>query len=85
MKKIIKQLLGLASIAGVVAGAVYLFKKKSDADDEDFDDDFDDEDFDLDNDLKSVSDREYVSLNTGAQAAETAKETVNYFFFGARG
>ena len=60
MKKVIKQLLGLAAIAGAVAGAVYLFKKKSDEEGDEFDDDFDDEDFDLDNDLKSVSDREYV-------------------------
>lgn len=77
MKKVIKQLLGLAAIAGAVAGAVYLFKKKSDEEGDEFDDDFDDEDFDLDNDLKSVSDREYVSLNTGAQAAaETVEEKV---------
>ena len=69
MKKIFKHLLGLASIASVVAGTVYYFKKRNDIDDDEFDEDFDDEDFDLDNDLKSVSDREYVSLHTGAQAA----------------
>lgn len=59
-----KKLLGLAAIGGVVAGLVYYFKNNDSCDVEDeFYDDLEDEDFDLDNDLKPVTDREYVPLN----------------------
>lgn len=58
-----KKLLGLAAIGGVVAGLIYYFKSNDSCDMEDeFYDDLEDEDFDLDNDLKPVSDREYVPL-----------------------
>lgn len=61
MSKFLKKILGVAAIGTAVAGAIYYFKKNQ-VSDEDFEDEFEDEDFDLDNDLKPVTDREYVSL-----------------------
>lgn len=61
MSKFFKKILGVAAIGTAVAGAIYYFKKNQESD-EDFEDEFEDEDFDLDNDLKPVTDREYVSL-----------------------
>lgn len=67
-----KKLLGLAAIGTAIAGLVYYFKKHSICDEEEeFEDDFEDEDFDLDNDLKPVTDREYVPLNSAAKTNET--------------
>lgn len=64
MSKWIKRILGLAAVGSAAAGlAYYLKKSSSDETDEDMDD-FEDEDFDLDHDLKPVTDREYVPLNT---------------------
>lgn len=74
-----KKLLGLAAIGGAIAGIIYYLKKNEKTEDDDFDMDFEDEDFDLDEDLKPVTDREYVSLTPAAEAdAETdeAPETV---------
>ena len=71
MAKWLKKLLGLAAIGGAIAGLVYYFKKVNICDDDDdFVDDFEDEDFDLDNDLKPVSDREYVPLNAAAKSED---------------
>ena len=65
MSKWLKRLLGLTALASAVAGAIYVFKKFDESDDE-LDDVFEDEDFDLDDDLKPVSDREYVALTPNA-------------------
>lgn len=75
MSKWVKRLLGLTAVAGVVAGVVYFFKK-SDSKDEDLTDVFEDEDFDLDDDLKPVSDREYVPLtpNTSSDKSDDTLE-----------
>lgn len=71
MKNIGKKLLGLAAIGGVIAGVVYYFKK-NDTTENDLEDDFENEDFDLDEDLKPVSDREYVSLTPSSEEAEVS-------------
>lgn len=70
-----KKILGLAVIGSAAAGLVYYFKKKEASEDEAFADDFEDLDFDLDNDLKPVSDREYVPLTPAAKEADTEAET----------
>ena len=59
-----KKILGLVAVGTAAAGALYYLKKKDMEDPDQFEDDFEDEDFDLDNDLKPVTDREYVPLNT---------------------
>ncbi len=74
MSKLFKKILGVAAIGTAVAGAVYYFKKNQETD-EDFEDEFEDEDFDLDNDLKPVTDREYVSLTP---KSNEAKDTEAY-------
>ncbi len=70
MKKWVRGLMGLAAAGGAIAGLIYYFKKQDSCEDEEFDDEFEDEDFDLDSDLKPVSDREYVSLNTSGKGEE---------------
>lgn len=75
MSKWTKRLLSLAAIGGAVAGLVYLLKKSDSCDEEDYMDDFEDEDFDLDNDLKPVTDREYVPLNTASKSEEDSEGT----------
>lgn len=70
-----KKILSLAVIGSAAAGLVYYFKKKEASEDEAFADDFEDLDFDLDNDLKPVSDREYVPLTPAAKEADTKVET----------
>ena len=62
-----KKILSLAVIGSAAAGLVYYFKKKEASEDEAFADDFEDLDFGLDNDLKPVSDREYVPLTPAAK------------------
>lgn len=72
MEKWIKRLIGLTAVIGAVAGLVYYLKNRCSCDGEDeLVDDFEDEDFDLDNDLKPVSDREYVPLTPSKPDAET--------------
>lgn len=73
MSKWLKRLLGLAAVGSTIAGFIYYFKKISKDTSEDSTDDFEDEDFDLDNDLKPVTDREYVPLG-GTQKEEANKE-----------
>ncbi len=77
MSKWLKRLLGLAAIASTIAGFIYYFKKNSKDTLEDDADDFEDEDFDLDNDLKPVTDREYVPLGgTPKEENDTSEETI---------
>lgn len=72
MSKWIKRILGLAAVGSAAAGlAYYLKKSSSDETDEDMDD-FEDEDFDLDHDLKPVTDREYVPLNTAPKDSDSS-------------
>lgn len=73
MAKLLKKILGAAAVGTAAAGALYYWKK-SKVDTDEFEDDFEDEDFDLDDDLKSVSDREYVSLNSAPKNEEKTEE-----------
>ena len=59
MKKFFKSIVGLASVAAVVAGAYYFTKKWMDEKDEELEDDFDDLDF---GDEEDEASREYVTL-----------------------
>lgn len=73
MSKWSKRLLSLAAIGGAAAGLAYYLKKSDSCSEDDFVDETEDEDFDLDNDLKPVSDREYVPLNTVSKVEDTAQ------------
>ncbi len=72
MSKLGKRLLGLAVIGGAIAGLAYYLKKSGADYGDDFEDDFEDDDFNLDHDLKSASERGYVSLNTQTENSENA-------------
>lgn len=69
MAKLFKKILGAAAVGTAAAGALYYWKKNK-IDTDEFEDDFEDEDFDLDDDLKPVTDREYVSLNSASKSGE---------------
>lgn len=70
-----KKLVGLAVIGTIAGGIFYYFKKNGRDAADDFTDDFEDEDFDLDNDLKPVTDREYVPLNPANKEKEDTDGT----------
>lgn len=74
MKKTIERILACITVLGAIAGAVYYFKQKEQVED-DFEDDIFEDDFDLDNDLKSVSEREYVSLTPSCDSTEADENT----------
>lgn len=57
MKKFLKSIMGIASVAAVAAGAYYFTKKWMEEKDEELEDDFEDLDFDEEEDS-----REYVTL-----------------------
>ena len=70
MKKFIKFLLAIGSLAGLAAGGYYVYKNYIQKKDADLVDDFDeDEDFD---DFDEDDSREYVSINITADDAEEA-------------
>lgn len=75
MKKLLKGIMGIASVAAVVAGAYYFTKKWMEEKDEELEDEFDDLDFDEDEDS-----REYVTLDIekeNQKEAETLKVNIN--------
>ena len=67
MKKFIKFLLAIGSLAGLVAGGYYLYKNYIEKKDADLVDDFDEED-DFE-DFDENDSREYVSINITAEEA----------------
>lgn len=69
MKKFLKSVMGLASVAAVAAGAYYFTKKWMEEKDEDLEDDFDDLDFEEDDDF-----REYVTLDMEEEDQEDADD-----------
>ncbi|MCI9216611.1 hypothetical protein AALA78_09180 [Lachnospiraceae bacterium 42-17] len=75
MAKLFKKLLGAAAVGTAAAGALYYWKKNR-IDTDEFEDDFEDDDFDLDDDLKPVTDREYVSLNSAPKSEESSDTDV---------
>lgn len=72
MSKWSKRLLSLAAIGGAARRSGLLSEKIRPPAEDDFEDEIEDEDFDLDNDLKPVTDREYVPLNTVSKTSDTA-------------
>lgn len=67
MKKFLKFVVGVAAVAGSVAGVLYFWdKRKTELEEDDFDDDFEDENDD--------SDRDYVTLDIGEEEETEAKE-----------
>lgn len=72
MKKFIKFILAIGSLAGLAAGGYYVYKNYIQKKDEDLVDDFDeDDDFD---DFDEDDSREYVSINITTEEAP-AEET----------
>jgi len=69
MKKLLKFLLAVGSLAGLAAGGYYIYKNYIEKKDADLVDDFDEEeDFD---DFDEDDSREYVSINiTNAESSE---------------
>lgn len=68
MKKFIKFLLAVGSLAGLAAGGYYIYKNYIAKKDADLADDFDEDDFD---DFDEDDSREYVSINiTTEESAE---------------
>ena len=68
MKKFLKFVVGVAAVAGSVAGVLYFWDKRKTEDD--FDDDFDD----IFEDENDDSDRDYVTLDIGEEEETEAKE-----------
>lgn len=74
-KKFGKFLMATVTLGAIAAGAYYLFQKKDDLADYDFDEDDDFDDFDEDLDDEEDSERKYVDLDlTNAPASEAAED-----------
>lgn len=63
MKKLLKGVMGITSIAVMAAGAYYLTKKLLGEPDEELDDEYEDFDFDDEEDEADDKSREYVTLD----------------------
>lgn len=71
MKKFLKFVVGVAAVAGSVAGVLYFWdKRKADLEEDDFEDDFDD----IFEDENDDSDRDYVTLDIAEEEGTEAKE-----------
>ena len=71
MKKFLKFVVGVAAVAGSVAGVLYFWdKRKTELEEDDFDDDLDD----IFEDENDDSDRDYVTLDIGEEEETEAKE-----------
>lgn len=75
MKKLLKGVMGITSIAVMAAGAYYLTKKLLGEPDEELDDEY--EDFDFDDDDEEETDdksREYVTLDFDEDGEDTSDD-----------
>lgn len=74
MKKLLKGVMGITSIAVMAAGAYYLTKKLLGEPDEELDDEYEDFDFDDEEDEVDDKSREYVTLDFDEDEQETSGE-----------
>ena len=71
MHPFLQCVVGVAAVAGSVAGVLYFWdKRKTELEEDDFDDDFDD----IFEDENDDSDRDYVTLDIGEEEETEAKE-----------
>lgn len=74
MKKLLKGVMGITSIAVMAAGAYYLTKKLLGEPDEELDDEYEDFDFDDDEEETDDKSREYVTLDFDEDGEDTSDD-----------
>ena len=74
MKKLLKGVMGITSIAVMTAGAYYLTKKLLGGPDEELDDEYEDFDFDDEEEDAEDKSREYVTLDFEEDEQEASDE-----------
>ena len=74
MKKLLKGVMGITSIAVMAAGAYYLTKKLLGEPDEELEDEYEDFDFDDDEEDADDKSREYVTLDFDEDEQETSED-----------
>lgn len=74
MKKLLKGVMGITSIAVMAAGAYYLTKKLLGEPDEELDDEYEDFDFDDDGEETDDKSREYVTLDFDEDGEDTSDD-----------
>lgn len=74
MKKLLKGVMGITSIAVMAAGAYYLTKKLLGEPDEELDDEYEDFDFEDEEDEADDKSREYVTLDFEEDEQEASEE-----------
>ena len=74
MKKLLKGVMGMTSIAVMAAGAYYLTKKLLGEPDEELEDEYEDFDFDDDEEDADDKSREYVTLDFDEDEQEASED-----------
>ena len=74
MKKLLKGVMGITSIAVMAAGAYYLTKKFLGEPDEELEDEYEDFDFDDDEEDADDKSREYVTLDFDEDEQEASED-----------
>jgi hypothetical protein len=74
MKKLLKGVMGITSIAVMAAGAYYLTKKLLGEPDEELEDEYEDFDFDDDEEDADDKSREYVTLDFDEDEQEASED-----------
>lgn len=74
MKKLLKGVMGITSIAVMAAGAYYLTKKLLGEPDEELEDEYEDFDFDDDEEDADDKSREYVTLDFDEDEQEVSED-----------
>ena len=74
MKKLLKGVMGITSIAVMAAGAYYLTKKLLGEPDEELEDEYEDFDFDDDEEDDDDKSREYVTLDFDEDEQEASED-----------